>query len=141
MRFRALWLLQPCGSSSQSPPPAVRLEIVAEAARLEADMKDATQRFLDGFERSLSMQNSRIGLIASLMWLRPTNRSYRLTDVASASLSISCRAECARYSSIYHFRTPCCKRKRANTKKYKPNMSSLLSDISHRRHHCYQTSG
>jgi len=49
------WLLQPCGSSSQSPPPAVRLdEVVVDAARLEADIKDATQRFLDGFESDAS---------------------------------------------------------------------------------------
>ena len=107
----------------------MRLEIVAEAARLEA----ATQRFLDGFDRSLSMQNSRIGfgprigLIASLMWLRPL---YRLAVVQNVHGTVRRSTTSALQAASENERAP----------KHKPNTSSLLSDISHRRYNCYHTS-
>ena len=90
----------------------MRLEIVAEAARLEA----ATQRFLDGFDRSLSMPHSRIGLIAPLMWLRPLSRLVVVQNVqGTVRFTTSARQAAS-------------ENERTNKK------------TNHTRHHCYQTS-
>ena len=76
----------------------------------------------------VAMQNSPIVGIASQMWLRPL---YRLAVVQNVQGTVRSTTS-ARHAASENERTQ---------KKYKPNMSSLLSDISHRRHHCYQTSG
>ena len=73
------------------------------------------------------MENSPIGGIASQMWLRPL---YRLAVVQNVQGTVRRSTTSALQAASENERAP----------KNKPNTSSLLSDISHRRYNCYHTS-